>query len=102
MKTKLHFARFEFKYILPQQLREDVESELQYFLELDPYVQSRADHKYFVRSLYYEDPHFTSFHDKQDGIHTRSKFRVRTYTNELDEETPCFLELKGRYNNLVF
>lgn len=99
--TKLHFARFEFKYILPKALREELESELRYFLEFDPYVESRPNHQYFVRSLYFDDPFNTCFYDKVEGIHTRSKFRVRTYTGTIQDGTSQFLEIKGRYNNLV-
>ena len=99
--TKLHFARFEFKYILPQLLREELESELQYFLEFDPFVTSRPQHQYFVRSLYFDDPFNTCFRDKVSGLHTRSKFRVRTYTDDSHDGTPHFMEIKGRFNNLV-
>ena len=101
MKTKLHFARFEFKYILPRSLRDQVESETRFFLEFDPFVAERRHHRYFVRSLYFDDPAFTSFHDKLDGLHTRSKFRVRTYADNPEEQAPVFLEIKGRHNNLV-
>jgi len=99
--TKLHFARFEFKYVLPQPLRKELESELRYFLEFDPYVETQPKHQYFVRSLYFDDPHYTCFYDKIEGLHTRSKFRVRTYTDKPQDGTPQFLEIKGRYNNLV-
>ncbi len=99
--TKLHFARFEFKYVLPQPLREELESELRYFLEFDPYVESRPNHQYFVRSLYFDDPFYSCFQDKVDGLHTRAKFRVRTYTDDPDDSTPQFMEIKGRVNNLV-
>ena len=102
MKTKLHFARFEFKYVLPKSIRDDVEQELQYFLAYDPYVETRPNHKYFVRSLYFDTPSFSSFYEKHDGLHTRSKFRVRTYTDDPNEKAPSFLEIKGRHNNLVF
>ncbi|MDX8390837.1 MAG: polyphosphate polymerase domain-containing protein [Mariprofundaceae bacterium] len=101
-KSKLHFSRFEFKYILPKRLRDQLESELQYFLKFDPYVEAQPDRKYFVRSLYFDDPSLTAFHDKHDGILSRSKFRIRTYTSEREEDIPCFLELKGRHNNLVY
>ena len=100
--TKLHFARFEFKYILPANLRQQIEAELQYFLQLDPYVEEQPNHKYFVRSLYYDDPVFTCFFDKTSGLRTRSKFRVRTYTGSADVKAPVFLEIKGRHNSLVF
>ncbi|MBO37066.1 MAG: hypothetical protein CL612_04445 [Anaerolineaceae bacterium] len=102
LRTKLHFARFEFKYVLPKALRDDVERELRFFLKFDPYVEDRPDHQYFVRSLYFDDPSYTSFYEKHDGLHTRSKFRVRTYTNDSEISAPYFLEIKGRHNNLVF
>ncbi len=101
-KTKLHFARFEFKYVLAKDLRDEVESELKYFLDFDPFVENRPHHQYLVRSLYFDDPYYTAFFDKIDGLHTRSKFRVRTYTDNPDDDTPYFLEIKGRHNNLVF
>ncbi len=101
-KTRLHFARFEFKYVLPNDTRRELESELGYFLELDPYVLTQDKHKYFVRSLYYDDPVHTCYYDKIDGLKTRSKFRIRTYTRDIQTDTPVFLEIKGRHNNLVF
>lgn len=99
--TKLHFARFEFKYVLPKELRLDLERELRYFLEYDSFVESRPDHQYFVRSLYFDDPFHTCFQDKVNGLHTRSKFRIRTYTDNFNDSAPQFMEIKGRYNNLV-
>lgn len=102
VQPKLHFSRFEFKYVLSKDLRDQVESELGHFVELDPYVQGQPNQQYFVRSLYFDDPSFTCFRQKQDGHHTRSKFRIRTYARTIDDPAPWFLEIKGRYNNLVF
>ncbi len=100
--SPLHFARFEFKYILSANKRRAVEEELRYFLQFDPFVAERPDHRYTVRSLYYDDPRYSAFHDKIDGLHSRSKFRVRTYASEALDDVPMFLEIKGRHNNLVF
>ena len=99
--AKLHFSRFEFKYLLPQAQRLEVESELNHFVEFDPFVANRPDHRYLVRSLYWDDRNLTAFHDKVDGMMVRSKFRIRTYTTDPDEPVPRFLEIKGRNNNLV-
>ena len=82
-------------------MRDEIEAELLNFLELDPYVEKQAGSQYFVRSLYYDDPFFSSFQEKINGMHTRSKFRVRTYSSDPAARTPWFLEIKGRYNNLV-
>ncbi|MEY3160681.1 MAG: hypothetical protein RIT25_672 [Planctomycetota bacterium] len=102
-RTQLSFLRFEFKYVLDQQLREQVEAELAHFVELDPWVSKQQHNQYPVRSLYFDDAHWTTFRDKIDGLHTRSKFRLRTYgSGTADAGAPLFLELKGRVNNLVF
>lgn len=100
-KTRLHFARFEFKYVLPKDLRDEVERELQFFMELDPFVSPKIEQCYFVRSLYFDDPHYSAFYDKTDGVCRRWKFRLRTYTDVPDDGTSRFLELKGRTDNLV-
>jgi len=100
--TPLHFARFEFKYILSATKRQAVESDLLYFLEFDPFVADRDGYTYFVRSLYYDDPNYSAFHDKIDGLMSRYKFRVRTYSQSHEDNVPIFLEIKGRHNNLVF
>jgi SPX domain protein involved in polyphosphate accumulation len=102
MQTKLHFSRFEFKYILPLELRNEIESELGYFLQLDPYVASKPEMKYMVRSLYYDDPSFRCYYDKTDGMLHRSKFRLRTYTDNYLDNCATFLEIKGRHDALVF
>jgi len=101
-RQNLDFSRFEFKYVLSRQSREDVEAHLQYFVELDAFVKTQPDNKYSVRSLYYDDAHYTAFHDKIDGLLHRRKFRIRTYNDSLSGKAPYFLEVKGRHNNLVF
>ncbi len=102
MQTKLHFARFEFKYVLRADLRKEIESELGYFLQLDPYVAGKPDKKYTVRSLYFDDPALTHYYDKTEGMLHRAKFRLRTYSRDPAENCATFLEIKGRHNALVF
>lgn len=101
-KSPLHFARFEFKYVLPEMKRRAIEKDMGYFVELDPFVINRPGHEYHVRSLYYDDAAYSCFYDKISGMCTRSKFRIRTYPNDTGEPAPVFLEIKGRHNNLVF
>lgn len=97
-----HFHRYEFKYILSHDLRLKVESELTNFLHFDPYVAARRNQKYSVRSLYFEDPHYSSYYEKIDGMMHRTKFRLRTYSRKADDTAEVFLELKGRKNLRVF
>jgi SPX domain protein involved in polyphosphate accumulation len=100
-KDKLHFRRFEFKYLLDSELRKQIESELSHFVSFDPFVANTPNNQYFVRSLYFDDANFTAFYDKTDGLLNRKKFRLRTYCRSPGDNAPVFLEIKGRYNNLV-
>jgi len=101
-KPKLDFLRFEFKYVLPFALRREFESELGYFMSLDPYVSSQRHQRYFVRSLYFDDDVNTFYYEKTDGVMSRRKYRIRTYTDAREEDCAIFLEVKGRYNALVY
>lgn len=101
-KPQLHFSRFEFKYLLPKDARTELESELGYFMALDPYVSAARHQKYFVRSLYFDDYALTNFYEKTDGVMVRRKYRLRTYTDDRNELSPVFLEAKGRCNALVY
>ncbi len=102
MEPILHFSRFEFKYVLNERARLQLESELGYFMALDPYVSKRRHQKYFVRSLYFDDDNYSNYYEKTDGQISRRKYRVRTYTDDRDEDCVIFLEVKGRYNALVY
>lgn len=99
---KLHFSRYEFKYLLPQSMKDELERELNFFMELDPYVAEKPGAQYLVRSLYFDNPMYTHYYDKINGQMTRSKLRLRTYTRDPEEGCATFLEIKGRHNNLVF
>ena len=101
-KIQEHFLRYEFKYILDDEKRADIEKELSYFMQLDPFVEQFENKKYLVRSLYFDDPFNTFYYEKTDGLMHRQKFRIRTYAREYNEKVPIMLELKGRYNNFVY
>lgn len=102
MTTRLHFLRFEFKYVLSAAVRREVERELGYFMQLDPFVGERQDRKYFVRSLYFDSPDYDHYFEKVDGELHRAKFRLRTYGATPETGASTFLEVKGRHNALVF
>ena len=96
------FLRFEFKYILDLALRDKIESSIANFMHPDPIVASKPDQKYVVRSLYFDDPYYSSYYDKIDGLIHRAKFRLRTYTNNPTENCSTYLEIKGRQGQMVF
>lgn len=99
---KLDFLRFEFKYVLPKDLRACIEKDIEPFMMLDPFVAEREDRNYLVRSLYYDDAAYSSYYQKIEGALLRSKFRLRTYSDTPRDNDRIYLEIKGRYNSLVF
>lgn len=101
-KVQEHFLRYEFKYVLDEERKNLIEGELSHFMQLDPFVERFSNKKYLVRSLYFDDPAYSFYHEKTDGLMHRQKFRIRTYATVYDENIPIMLELKGRYNNFVY
>lgn len=95
------FLRFEFKYILNEELKNKIESQIQHFMKYDGYVNPEYDNAYFVRSLYFDNPSSFNFYEKIDGIKKRKKFRLRTYGKKYMNST-LFIEQKGRNVNRVF
>ncbi len=96
------FARYEFKYLLPSALREAIESEIKDFMRIDGHSDPDLDNQYLVRSLYFDSPDSRAFYEKTDGIKSRTKFRIRTYSREQDGSAPIYLEEKGRHNERTY
>jgi len=101
-KVQNHFLRYEFKYLLDEKRKNLIEEELSHFIQLDPFVERFENKMYYVRSLYFDDPGYSFYYEKTDGLMHRQKFRIRTYVTDYDNSTPIMLELKGRYNNFVY
>jgi len=92
------FSRFEMKYIIRKSISESIQKEIRNFMIYDGYATKELKKNYFVRSLYFENNNYSNFNEKVDGVKLRHKYRIRTYSNKLDKNTPIFLELKGREN----
>ena len=86
--------RYEYKYLIDRELARGVTAFLSQYLELDEYSIKGVNHNYSVRSIYYDSPSFTCFHEKLDGQKYREKFRIRTYNKP--GTAPIFLEDKKK------
>lgn len=87
--------------------------ELKYFITYDEYIilRNRLKHilksdpnhpkgeGYFIRSLYFDTLQNKHFWEKQAGIETRRKLRLRIYS--LKDKKVKF-EIKNKFNNLIF
>jgi len=90
------FARYEFKYLLNKEYRQNIEDAVSQFMEYDGHVHVELGNSYIVRSLYFDNNTSSNFFEKVDGMRTRSKFRLRTYGKEYESNLPLYLEKKGR------
>ena len=96
------FSRYEFKYLVRQTLRDEIEDEVRHFMSYDGHVHPEYDNRYLVRSLYFDNADTECYYEKIDGIKTRRKFRIRTYGTAPNNDLPIFLEEKGRHNNRTY
>ena len=94
------FSRYEFKFILSKNKADSIENEIKHFMVLDKNAIKKANKKYFVRSLYFDNP--LNFYEKVDGMKIRKKFRIRSYSNFKNSKNPIFLEMKGRRNQRTY
>jgi hypothetical protein len=96
---KLHFHRYEFKYLVSGEKLAAVLRELELRLQRD--VHSDRTGSYFVRSHYFDTDGFDVYHEKVAGLRERYKFRLRNYSTSPAYCAPLFLELKGKVDNLI-
>jgi len=88
--------RHEHKYYLHQHEYLTLRSRVSRLLSMDKH--SIDSDGYVIRSLYFDGVHDQALYDKQDGIFSREKYRIRTYNNS--DET-IKLERKSKYGEYV-
>ncbi|MCI0514004.1 polyphosphate polymerase domain-containing protein [candidate division KSB1 bacterium] len=93
-------VRLEYKYLIPNSWLSTMRTELQPYVDLDPYAASFQNGEYVVRSIYLDTPGFECYHTKIDGLKVRKKYRIRGY-NSLANGDVIFLEIKRKNVNFV-
>ena len=92
--------RLEYKYLIPTDKLNELREAMIPFVNIDEYAQSRIQKEYTVRSIYFDTMRLNDYRDKLAGLKIRKKIRIRCY-NELEKESPVFLEVKRKYENHV-
>ena len=77
MREKYDHLRYELKFLMSNYAAELVERRLAAVLETDRHADEHGG--YFIRSLYFDDPHWTAYRDKLSGVEKRAKYRIRFY-----------------------
>ncbi|MBI1934061.1 VTC domain-containing protein [Candidatus Peregrinibacteria bacterium] len=99
----LHFRRMEVKYLLPDRLVPAFLERIAPYTEVDPFLvaKGQGQTQYPVASLYFDSADLHALAEKDAGLLSRRKLRLRTYAEEFSERAPCFLEIKRRHDFVV-
>ncbi|MBU0458310.1 polyphosphate polymerase domain-containing protein [Patescibacteria group bacterium] len=106
-KTKqaspLHFRRIELKYLVPDRLIPVFIDHLAPYVQPDSYLleEGMGRTSYPVTSLYFDSIDLNSLQEKEAGLLSRRKLRLRTYGEYFTERSPAFLEIKRRHDFVV-
>lgn len=102
-QTPLHFRRMEVKYLLPDRLVPSFLERIAPYTEVDPFLVAggQGQTQYPVTSLYFDSADLHALTEKDAGLLSRRKLRLRTYGEEFSERASCFLEIKRRHDFLV-
>ena len=100
-KVKLHFQRFEFKYVLDMDQYHSIKDFLSRYMVLDRFAEDTAGGFYDVVSLYYDSPMFFYYWAKMDGESRRKKIRLRTYRKNGLFADAAFLEIKRKHDSVI-
>ena len=86
--------RHEWKHVLNTGDLLILRQRLRAVMESDPHA---IDGKYYIRSLYFDNPDDKALREKIDGVNMREKFRIRLYNCD---SSVIHLEKKSRRNGL--
>jgi hypothetical protein len=92
--------KYEFKYIVPVSLMDQLREAIRPYVELDPYAAAMEDHHYTVRSVYFDTSRFDYFYEKVDGYKIRKKIRIRGYNQNTGDDT-VFMEIKRKFKEPI-
>ena len=87
--------RNELKYYLDAAYIPMLYSRLSAVMQMDRHTLQNGDYR--IRSLYFEDPRFSSYYDKLNGLENRVKYRLRFYNSDLSY---IRLEKKQKQNRM--
>ena len=95
------FNRFELKYLISLQQKEQISHALNAYLVSDEHGSSKEG--YHLTSLYYDSPDYRCYWEKADGIRFRRKLRIRRYEDgsSLTNDTLVFVEIKQRIDRVT-
>lgn len=96
---KLHFRRFELKYLLNLSQYHLLKAEIIKHLKPDPFTGKKKS--YIVNSLYFDTPQLSAYLQTEAGLKNRVKYRLRAYNVSPVQSPTSFLEIKRKQDMTV-
>ena len=97
--SQTSWQRFEYKYLITEAQAEMVRAFAECHLRPDSHADRSHDNQYPVHSLYLDSADLGLYQSSVAGQKNRFKLRVRFYDDRAD--TPAFLEIKARKNDVI-
>ena len=89
------FKRYELKYLLTHQQKEQVLQAIEPYMELDEYGRTT------IRNIYYDTENYRLIRRSLEAPIYKEKLRVRSYS-QAKEDSKVFVELKKKYDSVVY
>lgn len=96
---RLQPQRFEFKYLIKEEITEAIREFVSCYLELDDFSVGRARNSYEIHSVYLDSDGLFTHRATVNGDKNRFKLRFRYYDGA--EGSPVFCEIKQRVDNCI-
>jgi hypothetical protein len=94
------FKRYEKKYILTVEQKEQLEERIKDYMDLDPFC--KAHNNYLIRNIYYDTENNDLIHMSVNKPVFKEKVRVRKYGKYGDGRDEYFLEVKRKSEKIVY
>ncbi|MDA8793099.1 polyphosphate polymerase domain-containing protein [Bacteriovoracaceae bacterium] len=101
LKTALFYERYELKYHIPLDLVEPICEFLTPYCEMDHFSKISPDDYYSINNIYLDTPNFLFLERRLAGVDERFNMRVRTYGDELTDDSLYLLEVKNKSKGFV-
>jgi hypothetical protein len=95
MAYQMTFQRYELKYMLTRQQKEQILQAMTPYMALDRYGRST------IRNIYFDTENFRLIRRSIERPVYKEKLRLRSYT-QAKADTPVFVELKKKYRSVVY
>lgn len=96
---RLHFERYEFKYLVPEEATGAIRRFIRPYVELDERAAHAPDRRYEVHNLYLDTPNLDLYTTCANDAPDRFKLRIRWYDGEA--KGPFFYEVKRKVRQVI-